>query len=495
MSIIMLWLLFLLTLASCSHPFRDVSCTGDAPYSPADTWDFECRGWRQDQVEDVGVTVDDYSQEKSLTELMDLALRTNPTTKRFWAQARADAYAYEQSKAPFYPQVDTSYRVNLIDEKSDFKHDVSSIHHQYRIWTREMNISWLLFDFGGREFNMMAFKMAMFASDWVHAQAIQDVMNSVLIAYYSYLESQALAKAKELDVKDSEVNLEVAQVRFEAGLGTKVDVLRAESTLSNTKLEWEQLQGQTRTDLGRLATALGLPANSPLTLKDLPSNLPLLKNTRSLDELVAIAKIARADLNAFQANYQRRYYEYQGALAQFWPKFVSNYNWQRRTWSDHSTIEKDHRYDLTVGVEFPIFTGFNDLYETKKTREQTYAAYETWAELDQQVSLDVLTAYNNVEVAEETFKFSEEFLHFSEQAYELTLESYKVGVSSYTDLLTAQAQLSNARSKRIIAITQYISSLSSLAYAAGILSVSPNVEQIDLQKNLNEIQRDAEKLK
>lgn len=495
MGFIMLWLLLLFALVSCSHPFRDVSCTGEAPYSPADTWDFECRGWNQSQVEDVGVTVEDYSQEKTLTELMDLALRTNPTTKHFWAQARADAYAYEQSKAPFYPRVDTYYRFNAISEGTDFKDDISSVHHHYRIWTREMNISWLLFDFGGREFNMMAFKMAMFSSDWVHAQAIQDVMNKVLSSYYAFLESQALAKAKELDVKDSEVNVEVAQVRFEAGLGTKVDVLRAESTLSNTKLELEQLQGRARIDLGKLATALGLPANSPLTLKDLPSQLPLLKNTRSLDELIAIAKIARADLNALQANYQRNYYEYQGALARFWPKLVSNYNWQRHTWAGHHTIERDHRYDLTVGVEFPIFTGFNDLYETKKTREQTYAAYETWAELDQEVSLDVLTAYNDVEVAEETFKFSEEFLHFSEQAYELTLESYKVGVSSYTDLLTAQAQLSNARSKRIIAITQYISSLSSLAYAAGILSVSEKVEQIDLQKNLNEIQRDARELK
>lgn len=485
----MLWFLVLLLCSACSHPFRDVSCVGDAPYSPADPWEFKCEGWQQDHVEE-DATVEDYRKEKTLTELMDLALRNNPTTKRFWAQARADAYAYEQSKAPFYPQVDLLYDGDAIDEGVTFKNDTRTS-FKYRTWTREMNISWLLFDFGGREFNMMAFKMAMFSSNWVHAQSIQDVMNSVLLAYYSYLESQALAKAKELDVKDSEVNLEVAKVRFEAGLGTKVDVLQAQSTLSNTNLELEQLLGQVHINLGRLSTTLGLPANSPLTLQDLPSKLPLLKNHKSLDELIAIAKNARADLNAFQANYQRRYYEYQGSLAEFWPKFSANYNWQRRSFAGHSLIEKDHDYDLTFGVDFPIFTGFNDLYQTKKTREQTYAAYETWAEVDQRVTLDVLTAYYNVQVAEETLKFSEEFLHFSEQAYQLTLESYKVGVSSYTDLLTSQSQLSTARSKRIVAISEYISSLSSLAYAAGILSISETVEQIDLQKNLNEIQRES----
>ena len=441
-----------------------------------------------------GVTAEDFSKEKTLTELMDLALRTNPTTRKFWAEARASAYAYEQSKAPFYPQADLYGALDSIDQAIDLKKGKSNAQNlgYYRTWTKELNISWLLFDFGGREFNMYAFKMAMYSFDWIHAQSVQDVMNAVLTTYYSYLETEALMKAKEQDLKDSAVNLEVAQVRFDAGLGTKVDVLQAQSTLSNTELELEQLRGQVKITLGQFAVALGLPANTELNLKSLPSTLPLMKNDRNLDELVAIAKDCRADLNSFQATYQRSYYEYQRSLAQFWPTFSANFNGQKVNYTQ-SPIKRTHDYDLTVSVDFPIFTGFHDLYETKKTHELTYAAYEAWAEKDAEVTLDVLTAYYHVEVAQQTLKFSDEFLKFAEQAYELTLESYKVGVSSYTDLLASQVQLSTARSKRIVAITEYISSLSSLAYAAGILAVSDS--GVNLQKNLDEVQKEAQELK
>src|SRR5262249_1432422 len=161
-------------------------------------------------------------------------------------------------------------------------------------------------------------------------------------------------------------------------------------------------------------------------LNDLPTKLPLLKNSRSLEELVQIAKNSRADLNAFQAEYQQRYYEYQKSLADFWPKLSANYDTRNINYCHSSNIVSSHNYDLFLSLDIPLFHGFNDLYQTKKTREQTYAAYEAWAEMDAQVNLDVVTAYYNVQVAEQTLKFSEEFLVFSEQAYQLTLESYKV---------------------------------------------------------------------
>lgn len=486
------WLLVLVLLCGCSHPLRDVSCLGEAPYSMADPWESQCNGWKQCPIDESdGVTADDFSKEKTLTELINLALRTNPTTKKYWAQARADAYAYEQSKALFYPQVNLYGAFDQINQNYFGNAQVATNLRSYKTWTNEMNISWLLFDFGGREFNMMAFKMALFSSNWAHTQAIQNVMNAVLVTYYAFLESQALVKAKEQDLKDSQVNVEVAKVRFDAGLGTKVDVLQAQSTLANTELSLESLLGQVKINLGQLAVALGLPANSKIVTQDLPTKLPLLKTTKSLDQLVEIARTHRGDLNQAQAQYQQQYYNYQTSLAQFWPTISVNYLGEKINYSK-SPISRYQDSDFTLNIDFPIFTGFNDYYRTKVNRERTYQAWAAWAEKEAFVSLDVLTAYYNVEVAEQTLKFSEEFLNFAEKAYELTLESYKVGVSSYTDLLTSQSQLSTARSTRIVSLTQYISSLSSLAYAAGILAVSD--EGIDLKSDLESPHKEEETL-
>lgn len=442
-------------------------------------------------MEEETLNVNAFHKGMSITEIMNIALSSNPVTKRAWAQARADAEAYQQSKSAFYPNVTAYGYYDNYDQETKLRPGLSNFNGAsslgyYQTWTNEINISYLIFDFGGRDMNALAFRSALFSSNWSHAQSIQDVMNSVLQSYYQYLQNRALTKAKELDVKDSQANLDVAQASYEAGIKNKVDLLQAQSNLANTILQLQQLQGQVKIALGQLATALGLPANAPLDVADIPEQLPVQDISDSVDHLIQIAKEKRADLKAFQSEYIKANYQLKLAQAQFLPQFTANVNLQKLSYS-HSPILQTHNYDTTLGIEIPLFNGFNDTYEIKKRNELLNEAYQSWSEKEQSIILEVLTAYTNLQTSKEQLKTSEEFLKFAEESYQLTFESYKAGVVSFVDLLTSQAQISNARAQRINAITGWVSSLSELAYATGILMVVDNGPSI--KQDIEEIQK------
>lgn len=480
-------ILLLLFFAACSPLEYDPGCSGEVACGPDQT--FDSSRFPLCKMEEEQIGADAFKKGMTLTEIMDIALRSNPTTKRAWAQARADAQAYQQSKSNCYPQIDGYGLFDNIDQKTKLRPTDAAFNGgaslgYYRTWTNELNISYLIFDFGGRDYNILAYKMALFSSNWNHVQSIQDVMNSVLQAYYNYIENKALLKAKELDIKDALANLDVAQASYEAGIKTKVDLLQAQSNLANTQLELEQLQGMVKVAIGELTTALGMQPNAPLAIEDIPEQIPIKEIGASLDELIELAKRARPDLKAFQSSYIQSYYELERSRSVFLPRFTANLNMQKANYT-HSPILQSHNYDTTLAMEIPFFNGFYDTYEIKKRNEIMNLAYQSWAEKEQSVLLDVLTAYTEFETSKQQLKTSEEFLKFAQESYTLTFESYKAGVVSFVDLLASQTQISTARARRIEAITNWVRSLSRLSYAVGILmvyddgpSLKPDIEEI-----------------
>jgi outer membrane protein TolC len=439
-------------------------------------------------MEDVdGVPEFDVAKQKTLSELMEIALSMNPTTRKTWGQAVADAYAYEGSKSAYYPQVDGYYMYDRIDQEIDLRDNLvsnSQLLGWYSTWTRELNVSYLLLDFGGREANRLAFKMALYGSNFAHAQSIQDVMELVFQRYFNYMGTKALLSAKKDDLKNAEADLAAAQARFTAGLATKVDVLQAQTVVANTFYDLENLEGQVKITLGSLVTAIGLPADTKLDLGDIPSKFPVFDINDSLDHLITLAKIQRADLNNFRSIYLQSYYNKKIAESQFYPTLTSNVNMQALKYSGIG-VTSSHDYDFNISLNIPIFYGFGQYYQIKNKTAAMYTAYEAWAEKEDSVILEVLTAYYNLEIAKQQIKTAEEGLKFAEEAYNVTYESYKAGVQSFIDVLQTQSQLSEARAKRIVSLTSYVSSLSQLAYSVGILTVSKKeISLEEAEKNL-----------
>jgi outer membrane protein TolC len=231
----------------------------------------------------------------SLVQLVDVALRTNPQTREAWSFARAAAAEVGSKRSLYFPvfEVDGT----ILRQKSASTIDGRFTYLQ-TTYGPSVAASWLLFDFGGREADVEEATRALYAADWTHNAAIQDVVLSVAQAYYGYLNSKALVIARQSNLDEARRSLDASEERHRAGVATIADVLQARTAASQIELQLQDTQGQLQIIRGALATAIGVSANIPVEVGQLPEDLPLDMVKKNVDELIARAVTERPDLAA-----------------------------------------------------------------------------------------------------------------------------------------------------------------------------------------------------
>lgn len=422
-------------------------------------------------------------------QLIDIGLQNNPQTKQSWHNARAAAYNVGVAKSGLYPAIAGSETISAVashgvggGSSGTFFADSTGSDTSIGTFVRggggrfgntqsvtsDIALTYLLWDFGGRCAQIEMARDALMTANWTHNRTIQNVILSVLNGYYSYEGFEALVQARELDLKDAETSAEAAQAQFEMGVATKVDVLQAMANYVNAKLQLETARGQMNTAMGQLATAIGWPANTQLELTPLPERLDLDAISENMCTLLETAKVERPDLAATYATYLQAKANVVVAQSSSRPTVSFNGDAQRTDFF-HLTRLNGSSQSATVVLNVPIFAG--GLYQNQiaSAKESALAAYAAWKNQEQTVLLDVVTNYNSYTTALESVQYSEEYLKFAQEAYDAALLGYRNGTSSILDLLTAQTTLSDARSQRIQARTQFLTALVGVAYALGTL--------------------------
>jgi outer membrane protein len=448
-------------------------------------------------------------KEMEVFKLIDVALSHNPSTKRDWFNARAAAYEVGVAKSALYPTVigsaDISLTKNTIGGDVDGLLDpglnaqnpatgqnadnvvtgeggtgtaVTSLATTYtQTVDLELTATWLMLDFGGRNASIQAAKQALFAADWSYNRTIQTVINTVLTNYYNLMYNVEGFHSKQIDLKNSQTNLDAAQNQFHSGIVTKVDVLLAQSNLVNIQLQMEQFRGQIKISMGQLATSMGLNANTEIAVGKLPEVLPSHAVIDGLTILMEKAKSERPDLAASYANYFQNVEQITVAWSSGMPNLTSSVELLKTNFI-HNSVLNGHLYNGAISLNIPLFAGFLYEYELRNAKSLADQAWASMKVQEEQVLLDVVTSYSNFTTAVQTVKFSEEFLKYTREAYELALATYTQGTGSILDLLTAQTSLSNARLQWIQSRTGWATSLANLAYATGSLNRDFSVEEV-----------------
>ena len=231
----------------------------------------------------------------SLGQLIDVALRNNPATREAWHSALAAAAEVGSKRSMYFPYVEIDG--SILREKQPLAVGGQFTYLQ-TTYGPSIAASWLLFNFGGREADVEEATRALYAADWTHNAAIQDVVLSVAQAYYQYLNAKAQVVARQANLEEARKNLAAAEERHRAGVATIADVLQARTAASQVELDLQDAQGQVQIIRGALATAVGVSANVPVDVGELPEELPLDAVKKSVDELIAKALARRPDLAA-----------------------------------------------------------------------------------------------------------------------------------------------------------------------------------------------------
>ncbi|HKB69275.1 MAG TPA: TolC family protein, partial [Thermoanaerobaculia bacterium] len=232
-------------------------------------------------------------------------------------------------------------------------------------------------------------------------------------------------------------------------------------------------RGQIQTIRGELATALGVPANIPVDIADLPQDVDVETFGDSIDRLIDQAQKDRPDLGAARAEAERARAHIGTVRAERLPVVSAFGNASRLSYASPSGIPYRTTYSGGLQLSLPLFDGGRRAFEVRQAREDALAASGQAQTLEQQVVLQVWTSYFAVNTAAQRVRTARDLLDSARQAAEVTAGRYRAGVGSILDLLTSQRNLADARAQDVQARSDWFQSLAQLAHDTGALGPLP----------------------
>lgn len=390
-----------------------------------------------------------------MLEVVDLALCKNPTTREAWSYARVQAAQVGLAQSDFLPTVDGQVAASRIraDSRSTTQRNAS------------LTLSWLLFDFGARSANLEVATQLFNAAVSTLDSTVQSVFLGALQAYYNVQAARAAVTAALESERASRESLSAAEVRYRVGTGTPADRLQAQTAWSQTTLFRIRAEGVLRNSLGRLANIMGLDANQPLRLDDIPASAPVAGFEGDVATLIAEARERRPELKAAEAELKAAQSGVAYARAAGLPTLSLNAG---PRWEDIGGASANAS-SIGLIVNLPLFSGFNTTYNVRAAEARTDVQSARRDNVRQQVALDVWEAYQNLSTATQTIRTTLDLLASAEQSERVALGRYKAGVGNILDVLNAQSALANARLQRIQAMLDWQVSRATLARAVGAL--------------------------
>ncbi len=403
----------------------------------------------------------------SLSQIVDLALRNNPATRQAWFDARAAAAELGAKYSAWYPSLELDAQIQ--------RQKQAAVGGQFTFlqttYGPTLSLSYLLFDFGGRGADVEEARRALYAADFAHNAAIQDVVLLVASEYYQYLNAKAQRAAAAASLKQARESLGAAEERHRAGVATIADVLQARTAASQAELALQTAEGLVQTIRGALATALGVPATIPVEAGELPDTVDVDRAVETVDELITRAEAQRPDLASARSQVLKAQAHVRSVRSEGLPVLLATGS-LNRTYYYHNAPKAPYsnNYAGAILFRFPIFSGFDKTFETLKAREEAESAAAAAETLNDRVILQVWTSYYAVKTVAALVKTTRDLLVSATQSQEVALGRYKAGVGSIIDLLTAQSAYASARAQEAQARANWFLAVAQLNHDTGALA-------------------------
>jgi TolC family type I secretion outer membrane protein len=403
----------------------------------------------------------------TLADVVSTALANNPLTREAWLNARTAEANLGSRQSAYYPEVD----VNASLGRSIVGASPGRAASASTTFAPSVALSYLLFDFGGRAATVEEARQTLIAADFEHNQTIQNVVLTAEENYFQYLDAKALLGAQAGTLKERKAELDTAEARHDAGLATIADVLQARTALSQAQLTYEQIEGNLRTLEGTLATTMGLPATTHFDFGELPENVATAATAEAVDALIARATVDRPALAAARADAERARAHIEEVRSSYLPSVTVNSSAGRTFFLAPSALGGTNSVSAGLGLRFPLFTGFRNVFDVRAARLQAELAQEDVRDLTQQIGLQVWSSYYAVQTAKSRVSTSRDLLASAQESANVAAARYREGVGTILDVLTAQSALEIARAQEVQSRADYLLALAELAHATGKLGV------------------------
>lgn len=377
------------------------------------------------------------------------ALAANPTVQAAQSAVAAAEARRRQAFSLVLPQISLTGAVKKNSQEVSFgSGDDSRVILPGQDWNARLNLRQPLFA-GLRE--KRAYDQSKLAVGRA-GEGLRDLQNRLLLAvgtdYLETVAADALVAVERRNLELASARAKQAQDFFDVGETTKLDLLRATTSIKDAEraLVEAQAQRQRREGSLRVSLALDSPADgaaAPLAVAPPEQVLPPLPAAAELEaRALAAPEVRDAELALEIAEL-----EVKKQLGAYLPVAYIDGGWLQQK----SAFPSDDYGYVALNLEVPIFQGGQvsaRVAEARSTRDQRAAELD---DLRRATRENLRTALTSLDSARTVVTLAHEEQAAADEAYRQAFELYRAQESSALDLEAAEASLADARRRSIAA--------------------------------------------
>ncbi|HWW04233.1 TolC family protein [Collimonas sp.] len=400
----------------------------------------------------------------ALAEAVDIALCANPQVQSTWAAIKVQAAALGEARATYWPTVAAG--LSRVNDRTTFpgsKLQPTAVRDN----SKNIGVSWRLFDFGGRAANNRSATDLLNAALASHDATLQKTLETLIGAYFDAQTTLAAWQAKLTSEELARSTVETAQRKESRGAGAQSDTLQATTAFARASLDRSRAQGDYRKAMSMLIYVLGIPAETQLQLApDLADDSHDMG--KDLDTWLAQAKDQHPAIVAGRAQVEAAREKVKVIRSEGLPSIDATGNMYKNGRPNQglpsvNTTEKVAALTLNI----PIFDGFANKYKVSGAQAQVEQQQANLLDTTHQVQMDVVKAHADAQSALGNLESSQLLLQSAQNALASVQRKFDRGASDILEILSTQAALADAHQQRIRCLAEWRSARLRLLAASG----------------------------
>src|SRR5438309_7349399 len=400
----------------------------------------------------------------SVEDAVAIALDTQPNIKARISDYIAAAFRVDQALAPLLPQITGSWTAARDQNVSGSGQGTTGTQPVRTVvtWTTStvarVSLSQILFDFGKNFASTEAArKLADFALEDTELQR-QLVTQTVKESFTNINFAVRLIQVNQQAVERAELNLRSARGFFEVGTRPKSDVARAEVDVANAKVDLIRARNAERLARVALATAMGLPATTPLQIQD---NLIYQAVTMDRARLAEDALRQRPEYRQARLTAEANDARLRRSFRDFFPDIVGG------GFYGAARADMNEIWELNLSLNWTLYDGGNRIARYREARANLDAAQARVKASELDISREVEQSINNVIEADERIQAAQVAVAAATENFRIAQGRFDAGVGTILELTDAQLALTQAQNTEAQALADYRIALARLDRAVG----------------------------
>ncbi|MGI4830016.1 MAG: TolC family protein [Janthinobacterium lividum] len=409
----------------------------------------------------------------TLPELIDLAERSNPTTRVAWEAARAQADQLRIARSDLLPALTAILVTNTTRDgvllNSEFYRQTLGLYQP------ELQVTYLVLDFGGRSAQIAAARERLASANFSFNRVHLDVLFETSRRYYRLLDAIGQREAAQVNFDNAETVRKAVEARLAVGLATLPDALEARAAAAQANFTLQAAIGQIDISRGDLLSFLGASPLDPLNAQSLDQlHLP---DTFDVDVKDATERglAQRPELGEQLADRDAAEAAIRQARAAFLPHIdFQGQGGEIRAFGQQNQLPSTYagpleEWNVNLNLSWELFDGGRRQGELARAHADQRRAQAQIDQTRDDVEQQVWTAYVSVRTAFYQRNAATQLLEAARTSYAASLRSYQLGLRNTVDVVSAQRTLAQALSTDVTARTELLTQLANFAYRTGDL--------------------------